>query len=108
MEFALKEMRDFLENIQQINEGILNRNADQIYNAGKKSGNEVVSQTPKGMMGSLPIGFKKLGFSTHDKFDAIADSIKINNDFEYAHRELNTLLNLCITCHRTYKIEVIK
>ena len=105
-EFALKEMRDFLESIQQINEGILNNDEDQIYNAAKKSGNGVVAQTPKGMMGSLPIGFKKLGFSTHNKFEVIADSIKVNSDFEYAKKELNTLLNLCVACHRTYKIEV--
>ncbi len=105
-DFALKEMRGFLESIQQINEGILNKDTDQIYNAARKSGGEVVDQTPQGMMGSLPIGFKKLGLSVHGKFDMIADSIRANNDFIFAQREMNGLLNSCITCHRTYKIVV--
>jgi len=105
-DFALKEMRDFLESIQQINDGIINKDSSQIYNAARKSGGEVVQQTPKGMMASLPIGFKKLGFSVHDKFDEIADSIRANNDFDYAQREMNTILNSCIACHRSYKIVV--
>ena len=104
--FALKEMRDFLESIQQINEGILNKDAEQIYVAARKSGAKVVEETPQGMMASLPIGFKKLGLGVHAKFDEIADSIRANNDFNYAQREMNTLLNSCITCHRTYKIAV--
>jgi hypothetical protein len=103
-DFALKEMRDFLESVQQINEGILNKDSDQIYNAARKSGGAVVDETPKGMMSSLPIGFKKLGLSVHGKFDMIADSIRANNDFDYAQREMNTLLNSCIACHRTYRI----
>ena len=107
-DFALAEMRIFLESIQLINEGVLNKDASLIFKGGRQSGAKVVEETPKDMMRSLPIGFKKLGLSTHAKFDVIADSIKINNNFEYAQRELNTLLNLCITCHRTYKIEVIQ
>jgi hypothetical protein len=105
-EFALKEMRVFLESVQQINEGIMNKDSGQIIKAARKSGNEVVIQSPKGMMASLPIGFKKLGFSVHDKFDEIADSIRVNNDFKYAQLEMNTLLNSCIACHRAYKIVV--
>ena len=103
-DFALAEMRTFLESIQQMNEGILNKDADLVFNGARQSGAKVVEETPKGMMKSLPIGFKKLGLATHDKFDAIADSIRANNNFDYAHKELNTLLNLCVTCHRTYKI----
>ena len=101
-EFALNEMRVFLESVQQINEGIINKDSSQIIKAARKSGGEVVEHSPKGMMASLPIGFKKLGFSVHDKFDEMADSIRANNDFSYAQREMNTLLNSCIACHRTY------
>ncbi|MCX7551774.1 hypothetical protein [Xanthomarina sp. F2636L] len=105
-DFALKEMRGFLESIQQINERILNKDSEQIYVAARQSGANVVHEAPQGMMASLPIGFKKMGLNVHAKFDEIADSIKANNNFNYAQKELNTLLNSCITCHRTYKIEV--
>ena len=94
----------FLESVQQINEEILNKDSDQIYNAARKSGGAVVYVTPRGMMASLPIGFKKLGLSARGKFDMIADSIRANNDFDYAQREMNTLLNSCIACHKTYRI----
>ena len=76
-----------------------------VYKAARQSGGIVVEHTPENMMRSLPIGFKKLGFSVHDKFDEIADSIRAENNFDWAHKELNTLLNLCVTCHRSYKIE---
>jgi hypothetical protein len=105
-EFALKEMRDFLESVQQINEGIINKDSSQIIKAARKSGARVVEQSPKGMMASLPIGFKKLGFSVHNKFDDIADSIRANNNFDYSQKEMNTLLNSCIACHRSYKIVI--
>ncbi len=104
-DFALKEMRIFLESVQQINEGILTKDSSLVYKAARQSGGIVVEHTPENMMRSLPIGFKKLGFSVHDKFDEIADSIRAENNFDWAHKELNTLLNLCVTCHRSYKIE---
>lgn len=99
-------MREFLESVQQINEGILNEGADQIYKVALKSEGSIIEHSPEGMMASLPLRFKKLGFSVHDKFDEIADSIKSNNDFDYTHRELNNLLNSCIACHRTYKVSL--
>lgn len=104
-DFALKEMRIFLESVQLINEGIIAKDSSLIYRGARQSGGVVVDHTPQNMLRSLPIGFKKLGFSVHDKFDEIADSIKANNNFDLAHRELNTLLNLCVTCHKTYRIE---
>ncbi len=106
-DFALDEMREFLVSIQQINEGILNKNIEQIEKAAKKSGGLVIDHAPKGMMASLPIGFKKLGFATHDLFDEIADSIHVNKNFSQTHSQLGKLLNNCVACHKAYKIQVV-
>ena len=95
-DFALDEMREFLVSVQQINEGILNKNIEQIEKAAKKSGGFVIDHAPKGMMASLPIGFKKLGFATHDLFDEIADSIQVNKSFDQTHSQLGKLLNNCV------------
>jgi len=100
-------MRGFLESVQQINEGVLNENAKQIEIAAKKSGGVVIDHAPKGMLASLPLGFKKLGFATHDLFDEIADSIHINKNFNQTHSQLSKLLNNCVACHKAYKIQVV-
>ena len=52
-DFVLNEMRDFLESIQQINEGILNNDAQKIIDAGKKSSDSVIDHAPKGLIKSL-------------------------------------------------------
>ena len=106
-EFALAEMRGFLESVQQINEGLLNKNIEQIEKAAKKSGGFVIDHAPKGMMASLPVGFKKLGFATHDLFDEIADSIQVNKNFDRTHSQLGKLLNNCVACHKAYKIQIV-
>ena len=106
-DFALDEMREFLESVQQINEGILNKNAEQIEKAAKKSGGLVIDHAPKGMLASLPIGFKELGFATHDLFDEIADSIQVNKNVKQTHSQLGKLLNNCVACHKLYKIQVV-
>ncbi len=107
VDFALDEMRVFLESVQQINAGILNENVEQIANAGEKSGGLVIAHAPKGMMANLPLSFKKLGFATHDLFDEIRDSIQMNQNFKQTQQQLGRLLNNCVTCHKSYKIKVV-
>ena len=63
-EYVLAEMRSFLESVQQINQGILEENPELIINASNNAGNVMAGKTPKGLMGKLPISFKKLGFAT--------------------------------------------
>ena len=103
-DFVLNEMRDFLESIQQINEGILNNDARKIIDAGKKSGGSVIDHAPKGLIKSLPIGFKKLGFATHNIFDEIKESAEANFIPKNTQIQLNKLLNNCTACHKSYKI----
>jgi hypothetical protein len=107
-EFVMDEMRTFLESVQQINEGILNEDVDLIIKAAEKSGGSVIAHAPKGMLKSLPMGFKKLGFATHDTFDAIAEEAKSNFNPKQTQHQLNTLLNNCTACHKSYKIEINK
>jgi predicted ester cyclase len=68
----------------------------------------VFDHAPKGMLASLPIGFKKLGFATHDFFDQIADSIKGHQDYKQTQQQqLSHLLNNCVACHKVYKIDFV-
>jgi hypothetical protein len=107
-DFVLDEMRDFLESVQQINEGILHKDARKIIDAGKRSGGSVIDHAPKGLIKTLPLSFKNLGFETHDIFDEIRESAE--NDFnpKKAQIQLNKLLYNCTACHRSFKIETSK
>ncbi len=107
-EFVLAEMRGFLESVQKINQGILENDANLISEAGKKSGGSVIAHAPKGLMKTLPSGFKELGFSTHDLFDILANTTPTNFDKTTTQNQLNQLLNNCVACHKTYKISVNK
>lgn len=107
-DFVLAEMRDFLESVQKINEGILNDNYQIITDAGKKSGGSVIEHAPIGLLKSLPSGFKSLGFSTHDIFDDFSNITQEKYNQKNAQQRLNKLLNNCIACHSSYKIEVRK
>ena len=103
-DFVLAEMRDFLESVQQINEGILNNDAKLVIAAGEKSGGSVISHAPKGLMRSLPKGFKTLGFATHGIFDEIVENAKDNFQPKETQQQLNALLTNCIACHQSYKV----
>lgn len=107
-EFVLEEMRVFLESVQQINLGLLNNDSSLIIKAGKTSGGSVIAHTPKDLLGSLPIGFKTLGFKTHGIFDDITNSAQENFDKNETQKQLNELLNTCVTCHKSYKVSVLQ
>ena len=105
-DFVLEEMRDFLESVQKINEGILKNNPKLVIEAGLKSGGSVIEHAPHGLIKSLPLGFKILGFGTHDVFDKFSKTSITNFDKKATQEKLNTLLNNCIACHKSYKIGV--
>ncbi len=104
-EIVLKEMRDFLESVKVINEGILENNPAKIIESARSSGNCVKDEVPKGLIKSLPIAFKKMGFGTHDLFDELADSVRINFNPKQTQRQLNRILNNCVACHQIYQIK---
>ena len=71
-EFVMAEMRLFLESIKTINEGLVENNPSKIASISQQSGVCKVDAVPKGLIKSLPIGFKSMGMQTHDYFDEIA------------------------------------
>lgn len=103
-EFVMAEMRLFLESIKTINEGIAENNPEKIASIGKQSGVCKVEAVPKGLIKSLPLEFKNMGMQTHDYFDKIATIAKENYSQKGIQKELNSLMNNCVACHRTYKI----
>lgn len=107
-DFALEEMREFLNSINQTHKEIQENDKQLVIKAASNSVRSVIDHTPKGLVESLPIGFKKLGFATHDIFDEIKNSAQTNFNAQVTNRQLSILLNNFVACHATYKIETSK
>lgn len=103
-EFVLKEMRGFVESLQQIQQGVLENNPELITNAAQESGTHVMP--PKELREALPENFLKMGMGTHKLFDAISESASKNYNPEQTQKQVNELLNRCIACHNTYRFEI--
>ena len=99
-------MRVFLQSVQQITNGILKDDMSIVTIAARKSGNEAAIAVPGTLIGKLPIGFKKLGFDTHAKFDRLALDAEQLGDSGHSLSQLSTLLENCVSCHSAFRFEV--
>ncbi len=105
-DLILTEMRAFLASTQQIVAAISQDKLEQAIIAAKKSGKAAQADVPASLVGKLPLAFKKLGFSTHIKFDELAMDAEDMDDSEQSLKLLGELMQNCVACHSAYKIEL--
>ncbi len=98
--YLLSEMRQFLVEIQSVSKAITANDAEAVATRAQKAG--VMGAMPGTIMQKIPLEMKKLGFDTHNKFTAIAESAK-SKDLLLARKQLDTLMDNCIACHATYR-----
>ncbi len=103
-DLVLSEMRDYLEVIHEINQGMAENNPQKIIEAATRQGKASLSDTPARLLKLSPLPCKKMGFKGHDLFQEIADSAGINYKQSTTVMQLARLTNNCVTCHRTYKL----
>lgn len=106
-DLVLAEMRAFLTSVQQITQGVSAQDMKLIAEAGRKVGTAAAQEVPASLMGKLPLEFKKLGFDTHSKFDELALDAEQVGDSAHSLQQLSTLMNNCLACHQTYRIDPI-
>jgi hypothetical protein len=104
-DLVLEEMRGFLISVQQITQGISEDDMQKVTKAAKAVGGAAQQSVPGSLMGKLPLAFKKLGFDTHDKFDALALDSGSLGDGKQALKQLTILMKNCVACHEIYKLE---
>ena len=105
-DFVLAEMRQFLEAVQQISDGLARGDMKQVEAAAKAVGMSTTHGIPPSLRGKLPLEFKKLGFDTHKKFDRLAlASASLPVPKELLAQLSEILLN-CTGCHAGYKLKV--
>lgn len=105
-EFMMNEMRNFVENVYKINQGLMENNPTMIMEAAYRSGSAV--DAPDDLPPHLPKAFLKMGVPTHKLFDRIGDSAKINFKPQTTRRQLTRLMQKCVMCHSTYRVDVIE
>jgi hypothetical protein len=101
---VINEMRDYLEVIHEINQGLAENNPKKIYQAASRQGDASLRATPARLLKLSPLPCKQMGFAGHHIFQAIADSAKNNYNQQTTIRQMVKLTTNCIACHRTYKI----
>lgn len=104
----LKEMRAFLEALQNITYGATINDMSVVAEAGRKVGRAGQLEAPPSLIKKLPIEFKKLGFSTHQAFDQLALDAETIGDAGQVFESMGTLMANCVNCHAAYQIKVKK
>ena len=103
---VLAEMRAFLQSVQQISQAISEDNLDAVASSARKSGMAAQGEIPGTLVGKLPLQFKKWGRDTHMKFDQLALDAEDLEDSGHSLEQLSTLMQNCVTCHATYRIDI--
>ena len=104
-DLVLTEMRMFLSSVQKITQALTKEDMETVVKAAREVGLAAQQAVPGSLMGKLPLAFKKLGFDTHKKFDALALDAEQLGDPNHALQQLSTLMNNCVACHSTYQIQ---
>ncbi len=105
-DFVLREMRRFLESVQEITEGLASGDMKQVAQAARVSGMAAARGMPASLAGKLPQAAKKLGGDTHRRFDRLADSASQVPDRQELLGQLAALLQNCTACHAAYRLQV--
>ena len=104
-DLVMSEMRDYLEVINEIQQGLAENDPNKIVKAATRQGKISLEETPVRLLKLSPLACKQMGFKGHDIFQAIADSAKVHFSKSTVNRQLAELTNNCIVCHRTYRVE---
>ncbi len=105
-DLVLKEMRDFLAAAQAILAASNRGDMAAVAEAASRVGMGTARDVPVALMAKLPLEFKKLGFDTHGKFDALALDARQLGDSQHAREQLAELMGNCVACHAAYRITV--
>ena len=103
----LSEMRLFLSSVQQIVKGVSEDDLKHVAVYAKKSGKAGGVGAPSTLGAKLPKEFRMLGSKTHTQFDQLALDASDLEDGAHALTQLSDLMKNCMSCHATYKIELV-
>ena len=104
-DLVLAEMRAFLESTQSMVAALSRDDLAAFAEAARRVGTAATRDMPGSLMAKLPLSFKRLGLDTHRRFDALALDAEQLGDRDLALAGLGELMNNCVACHATYRID---
>ncbi len=104
-DLVLKEMRGFLNAVQTILEAIDEKDMKKVAESAREVGMANMGEVPGSLMRKLPLAFKQLGGPTHKAFDGLAMEASDLGDANVVIKKLATLMNNCVACHATYRLQ---
>ena len=107
-DLVLGEMRQFLQSVQVILSAVNTEDTQGIVDAARAVGAAQQGAMPGTLVKRLPGGFKKLGFDTHRRFDQLALDAEQLGDPEHSLQQLAELMANCVSCHASYRIDLIE
>jgi len=107
-QLVLAEMRALLQAAQQVVEALANEDMKAIPAAVQPVGRAAVGTMDVRLKAKLPLEFKKLGFATHDAFDAIGTMASEGKPAKEIQRKLADTMNNCIACHAAYQLPLAR
>jgi len=105
-DIVLTEMRAFLSSVQKITQGIAEDDMQLVAEYARQVGKAAQGEMPGTLVEKLPLAFKKMGLDTHIKFDQLAMDADDLGDGAHALTQLSSLMQNCVTCHETYRIDI--
>jgi hypothetical protein len=106
-DLMLKEMRAFVESLQQISEALSKDDMKSVARSARATGTSSAQDVPLAMMSKLPLSFKKLAFGVHGGFDTIAMDAETMALPKHTLGQLSEVLRNCVACHSSYQIKPI-
>ncbi len=103
-DLVLAEMRAFVDSLREITLALGAEDPAMFQKAALKVGLKAQKGVPLDLMKALPLGFKKLGMDTHQKFDDLAALAERGASTEELLTELSQLLNNCVACHAAFQL----
>ncbi|MCU7853132.1 MAG: hypothetical protein KZQ80_13070 [Candidatus Thiodiazotropha sp. (ex Monitilora ramsayi)] len=107
-DLVLQEMRGFLQAVQSILAATNLEEMQQVADSARQVGMAAGEGMPGSLVGRLPVGFKKLGFDTHGRFDTLALDAEQLGDPQHSLQQLAELMNNCVSCHAMYRIDLLE
>ena len=106
-DFVLTEMRGFLTAVQdRFFEGVDEKDMKKVAQAGKAAEAAATRTMPGSLPRKLPLAFKQMGHPTQKAFDELAVEASDIADAGQVIKRLSSLMNNCVACHATYKLEL--
>jgi hypothetical protein len=107
-DYVLGEMRHLLMAVQAIVDAAAAGDMARLALEARKVGMADVKNIPPAirtrLIGKLPAEFRKLGFATHEAFDALALDADSLGDRDHALQQLAALMQRCVACHAAYTV----